>query len=280
MDYPKYIRWFFLLLLLIPTQWLAAQELKVYSELRRQQTLSPGETYQGSIRMENIGEQPMVVKVFQQDYFYDVQQRKVYNTRIQAERSNRSWITFKPDYLELQPNREAIVDFIVTVPHSTLEQPLEGTYWSMLVVQPAPLEETDTPLMLIKGQKIRRQIQYGIQMVTHIANTGVKDISVEDTWVEADEEGKTNFYAVLRNKGTLGFKSDIAIELYNEQGQSNGKIDGMPAFIYPGCAVLKKIELPELASGTYPSLLLVDGGADALFGMQVNLDIHNERVMR
>ena len=73
-----------------------------------------------------------------------------------------------------------VVNFTVSIPN---DQKLAGSYWSMLMVEGIPQSspESSRPMAKKKTEMgIMQTIRYGIQIATHIANTGERKIEFKD----------------------------------------------------------------------------------------------------
>lgn len=249
-------------------------QVSVVGELSQDREARPGETYTGSIIVRNDTDQPQEAKVYQTDYLFHHSGTNSYGDPGSHPRSNAKWITFSPAYILLPPQATAVVNYSVAVPQTTDNTPLVGTYWSMLMVEAIPhgSPESTLPRADKKAEMgIVQTIRYGIQIVTHIANTGTKKINFVGVQIVPKEKSGRILQVDIENTGEIGIRPDVYVELFDEKGVSRGKFPGTRYRIYPGTSVRQQIDLSSVASGTYKALIVVDAGGDDVFGGQYTL---------
>ena len=92
----------------------------------------PGETYRGTIEVQNTGKNAQPVKLSQHDYSFNYQGEVFYEKPGTLQRSNTGWIDISPSYVVLGPNEKAKLSFEIKVPQDTR---MMGTYWSVIMVE-------------------------------------------------------------------------------------------------------------------------------------------------
>jgi len=250
---------------------LATAQVSVIGELSQDREARPGEQYNGTITVKNDTNEPQEAKAYQTDYLFFSNGTNRYDEPGTTARSNAKWITFSPAFMTIPPQGTVVVNFTVNVPN---DQKLAGSYWSMLMVEGIPQSspESSRPMAKKKTEMgIMQTIRYGIQIATHIANTGERKIEFKDPKVVTKGNEGRVFQVDILNTGTLGIRPEVYLELFNAQGASMGRFPGVRYRIYPGTSVRQTIDVSNVPKGSYKALVVVDAGGEDIFGAQYNL---------
>jgi len=251
-----------------------AGPVSVLGRLTRQATLQPGGKSEGTIVLRNNTDEPREVRVYQTDYLFYADGRNIYGEPGSVARSNSSWIAFAPRQVVVAAKATSSVHYTIQVPQ---EPGLAGTYWSMLMVEPLAEGSLDPPEPE-KGKLkvgIRTVIRYGIQFVTHIADSGKSDIRFRDKRLLIND-GKQILQLDIQNTGESWLRPLVWAQLYDEHGASMGRFDAGRLRLYPGCSARFRIDLSELSqlpAGNYTALIVADNGDEHVFGAQYKLHI-------
>ena len=240
-------------------------QITVAGELTHEFVVEPGEVYRGAIHLANYGQTAIGVDMALSDYRFFADDVIDYGEPGSVPRSNTSWITiFRPS--TLQPGETVIVPFEVKVPDDPL---LVGTYWSIILVTPQGELSTEPAE---EGLTIRQVMGYGIQIVTHIGDTGIRDIRILDSKLLYEGEG-----AILRidleNTGERWLRPEAWTELYDENGAVVGPFESPRKRIYPGCSVRHRFPLAGIPGGKYKALVVFDNGDEYVWGAQYDLEL-------
>ena len=266
-QYLKFILFLVSILLLMATQVKAGVGV---GELSHEKNAQIDETYQGTIFISNNDNEPQEVKIYQTDYLFFSDGTNIYGEPGKDPRSNANWITFSPKRLTIPPKETSTVNYTVNVPD---DKSLVGTYWSMLMVEgiskssPETIKEEEDKVKL----GIRTVIRYGIQMVTHIGNTGSRKLKFTGAKLLTEEGGGRTLQIYLENTGERWLVPLLWVEIYDEQGNYIGSFEGSEMRIYPGTSVRHKIDLSSLPGGKYKALVVADNGDEYVFGTQYTL---------
>lgn len=239
-------------------------KVSIVGGLTHERAAPVGETYRGVISIRNIGDQPQEVRIYQTDYLFFCDGTSVYDVPGQVPRSNVDWIAFSPKRAIIPPQEEVAVNYTVKVPD---DRPLSGTYWSMLMVEEISKSSPEAPEEE-RGEvrlNIRQVWRYGIQMVTHIGDTGSRKLEFLDTKLLRDGEGRT-LQVDIENIGERWLRPLLWAELYNQEGSFMGRFEGECLRIYPGTSARYRVDLSEVPKGAYKALVVADCGGDDLFG--------------
>jgi hypothetical protein len=255
-----------LLLLLAALAPPAVAEIRVVDSLVHERTSSPGASYTGSILVENTGETPCTIRVYQTDYLYSAEGKNIYGTPGVNPSSNAKWITLSSNWLTIPAKETARVNYEVRIPPN---HALKGTYWSMVMV-----EDADGQPVTAREDKnaftLQAKIRYGVQILTNIGNTGTRQIRFLDRKI-TDHSGQKTLELDIENSGERVLFPLVSVQIYNAGGELIGNFHGRKTRILPTCSVRQKITLPNLLKGNYKALVIVDNGDQFVFGANYDL---------
>ncbi len=260
--------------------------VSVIGELTREESVQPGEKFEGTIKLRNTGETTCQVEVCQKDYSFHADGSNLYGDPGSAARSNASWLTVSPKRLTIPPKEDALVHYSGQVPQVTelasISSGLEildgsdliGTYWSMVMIEPVPEAVAGTAEDETGDVKfgIQTKVRYGIQIVTNIGDTGTPKIKFLDKKL-VNREGKTILQLDIENTGERWLSPEVWVELYDSGGVQVGRFEGGKKRIYPTCSVRHKVDLTGVPKGRYNALVVVDNGDQYVFGARYDLGI-------
>ncbi|MCX6135162.1 MAG: hypothetical protein NTU47_15230 [Ignavibacteriales bacterium] len=215
---------------LLAVCFFAQAQVSVIGELSNDKEAKAGEKYEGIINVRNDTNEPQEVKVYQTDYMFFRDGTNNYADPGTVARSNAKWIAFSPSYSTVPPQSTISINYTVTIPEETATTKLVGSYWSMLMVEGIAKGSAESAVNKDpkKSQMgIRQTIRYGIQIATHIAQTGIKKINFMDTKLLPDEGGKRILQVDIENSGELWSRPDVYVELFDNKGVSKGKFSGV-----------------------------------------------------
>jgi hypothetical protein len=261
---------FFLLLagILIP----ASADVAVATGLTYEYEAEIGESYTGVIQLQNSEDKPQEVKLYQNDYYYNYQGESFYEDVGKVERSNAKWFTYTPKNPVIPAKETLTVNFSVKVPS---DPALRGTYWSMLMVEVIPEKSAESVTNPAKTDKtavtISQILRYGCQIITHIGNTGKREVKFLNTKLSKEKE-KLYLVVDVENTGERGPRAALSAEFYDSDGTFIGKYDGGNYRIFPGCSRRYKADITSIPfNKQYKVLVMLDCGGDDIFGVNLNL---------
>jgi hypothetical protein len=246
----------------------AAAQLKLYTDFIRQHDARPGETVEGTITVQNQTAEPQEIRITLADYTFSYDTTAIGLAPGSLPRSNAGWISVTPDFLAVAPHGTAQLSYTLTVPPSTPAGPPEGTYWSTIIVEPVPRGSAESSAEQVDIHLVR-VVQYVIQVVSHIRDTGHRELAFTEVALRDDDREGRVLQVDLQNTGTLGFRPAVWVELYDAGGELQAKLDGQSFIMYPETAVRHAIPVGGLPAGEYTALVVADGGEGALYGMQL-----------
>lgn len=261
----------FLLLLSVPH---AQAQIQVTSERVMLSEASPGETIEGTIDLYNETDERHEAKVYMRDYLFHADGRNQMPSPGTFPRSLAPWTTLETDIVAVSPGETYPFRYRIRVP-STPDS-LDGSYWTVVMVEPILKGSAESSLgprdAQSPGVQVTQRFRYGIQLVTHINDTGEKKLTIPSAELVQTEEG-ARLDVVYQNTGTRAFQPKMWLEIYDAAGTQVETIEGLSPVLYPGASAKNQLGLPNLEAGPYTALVIFDGGPDALFGAQVDFEL-------
>ena len=246
----------------------SAAQVIVRGALAYETTAAPGSTYANTIVLYNEGDSSRTAAVSLRDYTFSADGTTRYDDPGTLARSNAPWIDYGGSTVTLPPEQEVEVTYQVDVPAQVDGEPPTGTYWSMLLVEPLN-QPQGAAAQGIAVQQVRR---YGIQVATHIRETGTPELSLLSTDLQRATGGAVLSLSV-ENAGTRGVRPAARVELYDASGALVLQQEASRKRIYPGTSVRYRLDLAEAEAGTYQALLVVRADAGRPIGRQFTVEL-------
>lgn len=257
----------FTLLLLLSIH--AGAQIIIVGDLTHEKETRVGESYQGAIEISNVGSEDQEVKVDLRDYLFFSDGTSSYTDPGTVTRSNTGWIVYSPKRFTVPAGEKQEILYTLKVPD---DASLKGTYWSIFLIEAIPktsLESSEADPEEV-GLGIMQTLRYGIQVVTHIRDTGTRKIKFLSTKL-LKEEDKRILQLDIENIGERWLRALLWAELYDDAGNTLGPYEGGKLRIYPGTSVRFRVDLTEVPSDKYKSLVVIDCGGDDVFGASFSL---------
>lgn len=246
-----------------------AQSIGVVGSLTREVTLTPGGTSTGSILVRNLTNAPQPVRLYQHDYSFQADGTNLYGEPGASPRSNADWITFAPQQFTLDSGETRAVRYEMHVP---ADPALTGTYWSVLMVEPAPPPpppaDPEKP-----GLTLRQVWRFAVQMITQIGSTGACELAFVNRRLLRSPEGACTLQLDLANRGERSLTLRVWVELFSAEGRNLGRFEASRMRLYPDCSGRFPLPLGNLAPGVYRALVVADNGDENVYGAQYELEI-------
>lgn len=245
----------------------ARAQIAVLSSTVEEKTAAPGEKYTGTIVVSNPGSQPQVARVYQTDYRFFADGTAHYDDPGTTPRSNASWITPQASRIVVPANSQVSVPYSIAVP---LSDSLRGTYWSLIMVEGAPVEPP-AGAAAKPAVAIGAVMRYAIQLATHIRNTGTRTVQFTTPAAARNASGAATLDVDMTDTGERAFRPVLWVEVYDAQGALKAKAKQSRGLLYPGTSLHQHFDLGTLASGTYKAVIFADTGEDAVFATQYTI---------
>jgi hypothetical protein len=246
---------------------IASAGVAPQNETTQVRTARPGDVYRGTIVLQNSGQSPATVKVYQTDYAFTADGRNYFGEAGKLPRSNAPWLRLSQEQISIGPGAKSRVEYEVRVPD---DGKLVGTYWSALMVE--ELSALESGAAQSGEAQLRQSIRYAVQVITEIGDSGKLEIAFSQARLTT-ENGKRWFWVDLTNTGERWLRSELLLELHDAQGRPAGKFSAGRFRTFPDTSMRSRIDLTAVPPGKYLALLVADGGRNDLFGTEIELDI-------
>lgn len=264
-----------LALLLAPLLGVSFAQLRLSSDLVEVQTLEAGESYQRSVSVQNMGNQPATLRVYQTDYRYLADGTTEYGKAGRLERSNAAWLTLPASPATVPAAGTLPLDYRVRVPS---DASLTGSYYSVIMLEQVTLEPpTETPP---EGSHdgatlgLRTVVRYAVLVVTNIGSSGVQNLELMNPSLQAAEAERGVLLQLdVSNPGERYLEPQVYLELYDQSGAQLGRYGDRQRRLLPGTSVRQDFDLGQLAPGAYTAVVIADAGGEAIFGARYRLEV-------
>ena len=251
----------------------ATASVVVLGDLIREYQLTPGETHEATIELENRDASPRTVRIYQTDYRYLANGETFFPAPGSMERSNAEWLTFSPKTLTIPSMQKSQARYLLRAPK---EPSKTGTYWSMMMIQevaePSPAR-TERQESTVTNPPVPSR--YGVQIVTQIEKTG--KIRLEFTAATIESKNSKRMLSVdIENRGTKIARPEMWLDVYTGGGRKADRFIADKGTILPGCGIRREIDITSLPKGAYNSLFIADCGQKDLFGLEFKLILGEE----
>jgi len=199
-----------------------ASAISIPSGLTIEEVVVPGQKLEGAITLESRSDSE-TVRLYQTDYLFYADGSNFYSEPGTIARSNASWISIYPKEVSIPPGMKVLIHYQIVIPENSA---LSGTYWSMIMVEPyVPPAEALTEEEGKVSLGIRTVKRYGIQIVTHIGDSGTRELKIVNRQLAQD--GQNIVLALdIENTGERWLIPALRAEIYDETGNLVGKKRG------------------------------------------------------
>lgn len=232
-------------------------------------TADPGESVPLSLQVENLAEDPAVVTVYNGDWHRSPTGEHIYLESGTLKRSASPWISIAPTQFQVQPGQQSTVRFTVTLPN---EGDLEGTYWSMLFIEPAARPQPGS------GTTIKVVQRIGIKIHVTVRGTGTRSGLVEKIEATYSPERQAVEVAThFTNNGMIPLNPNGWVQLVDGTGKAVSRVPIEAFPVLPGDSNIFRILVPtsELPKGRYAVVSALDYGASQMVGGQAQVEIQD-----
>jgi len=257
-----------LLLLILIFSAPAYAGIVVVNGLSHQHTQQSGEQVSGQIVIRNTGATLENVKIYLRDYSFNQQGNSFFPEGGSSDRSNANWVELKATYLSLQPKEEHILNYRITAPQ---QDSLNGTYWSVVMIEGVGAPDS---AKLAKGVQINTQVRYAVQLISHIGQTGSRELQFLDYQL-TQKEGQQYLQITLDNPGQRMLQPLIKLEAYDTSGNLAGTFSSRKRKLYPGTSLRFELALAALTPREYQGLVIADCEDDGIFGANLEFKIES-----
>ncbi len=264
---------FVLTLLLLIVYYKDSEALIITGDSAVWHRTNAGEISKGAIQVYNEKESPESIRIYTTDYLYQADGSSLFENAAGHNRSNQAWITLDHKQIDIPAKSSATVRYTLHTPDSP---DIQGSYWSMIMIEPIspellqpPSEETGELRMAIK-----HITRFAIQIISNVGNTTIVDLEFKDFQLgKTENNDEITIDIEIAGKGERITRTDLWVEIYDQNQGLVGKYSSDPFGLHPGCSRMARINIPSLTEGTYQALIVADCGEDDVFGVQTELVI-------
>ncbi len=238
--------------------------------LVREHTQQAGERAEGVILVRNNDDVPRDIVVHQVDYLFQADGSNEFAEAGSTPRSNADWIRFSPNQTLVPARSTAQVYYSVQVP---AQAELQGSYWSLLMVEARPLPATEPTPSIRRGVQLNTVVRYGVQIITDIGGGQGTALTFASSALQPID-GKPTLVLDIENSGDLQLRPTVWIDIFDQDGARVDRVESpTTSRLLPGCSARYLLDVSHLAPGLYNGLVIADGGDDRVFGTDYSLDL-------
>lgn len=221
----------------------------------------------GTVAITNSSPTPQVARVYLVDYLFFADGTSRFDAAGSLPRSNADWIQLAARDVTVPAGATVPVSYTVRVPNADT---LSGSYWSVIMVEAAGAPGTSER----GGVALTAKLRYGVQVVTTVANSGTRRLTVKSGKLVAGTDGRGPALDLeIDNTGERATKFDVTTELYDSDGVVRARVQQSRGLTYPGTSLMHRVELGKLPSGTYRAVVVIDAGGGSLTGAEYTLKL-------
>lgn len=257
---------------------LRAQSISVRSNSVQEHRVLPGGLHEGVIEVSNPGTTPQSVRLYLTDFLISADGSFRTDAPGTLPRSNAAWIELPAHTVLVPPGAAVPLRYVLKVPAAGASGPLRGTYWSVIMVEP---EGSAAPQEVEAASKDRLRVtlqpryRFATLIAAHVGEGGRHDLRfASPRLVAAPGTSTVTLTFDVENSGERGVLPTSTVACYDEAGTLKGRyVITAARLLLPGSSIRQEVPLEGLEAGTYKTLILIDSGADDLFGAQLTLNI-------
>lgn len=229
--------------------------------------VNPGEIEVRKLNIKNHANKEQLFNFILADYDVDESGKKIRSEAGTSPNSCANMITLNPSYIVLQPNEEAKVDVVMTVPPNKIK-----SKWGMIYVQATEeqsLEDVDKQMKT--GINIKPRIAVIVTQSPKINNNyGAKISSLLE--LDSENDSIRKFSATITNTGDKIVDAKINLVLADLTTAKEIKINSYKHKLYPNQSKIVYFELPKsFSTPNHVLTAILDIGHGSLKGTQIML---------
>jgi hypothetical protein len=249
---------FFLVLQLLGFHLGASGAIALIGSTVHSHGTSPGDSFDGLIRIQNSDTNPATVRVYSSDYRTGTNGSSFFADPGVLPRSNGKWYALSAESIDIPAKSTREIAYRGVVPD---DAQLKGSYWSLVFVEeqaPIPPINTNSSLKL-PSASIRAVVRFATIILNEIGELEPPTLKVIERKVV--QEAAQRFLSLLiENRGRSMTVPVPSLEVLDDQGSTVRKVDLNPSRIFPGSLVRLSFDLSEVTDGRYTGIVILDTG--------------------
>jgi hypothetical protein len=227
------------------------------------QTLSPGETVQGSIELVSYQTTPIRVRTYLEDWRYTSvgDGSKEFGPPQTFPRSCASWISFFPNEIMLPANGKTVVDYTIRIPEDIS---LDGGYVAVLFFEASTESEASTTSEDNRPKAaVRFAARLGSLILVDIKGTVRREGRLSALSVSSPtESGISKIHALLSNEGNTTLACEGSFSVMGSGNLVIGRGELPTRYVWPGDHVPVEASWRGASNGTL--ILTYDCGQELI----------------
>jgi hypothetical protein len=222
-----------------------------------EETVTPGQTVNGTIEVENQGEAPAQLEIYLQDWEYveGGSGDKRFSVPGSSPWSASSWISYYPQRMELPPRGKGLVEYTIRVPTDAPGGRYAVLFFESLLTRSAPDEQ---------GVTVQYTGRLGSLIEVEVAGTVERTGEVTQmTLSPVDESRPLELGYAFTNTGNVAIRPKAYFNIIDQSGRYFGRGEFPQLYTFPGRSGSATAEWTGgLPPGDYTVVLTVDLGAN------------------
>lgn len=215
-----------------------------------------GKLVTGVIKLKNTKESEQRVIIYFNDLFQHCGEKTKLTNDQTHSRSLKEWLSTEVDEYVLKPKEEYELIYNINIPENV---DLTGSYWGVLMVEiEKPIKEDN----LEYSVKLESKVRYGIQIIADVNSKTICELDFNNIQILKTDEGANAIEIEVKNLGNFYVQPTVVLDLFNEEGVKQKKLEVKFKKIYPGQCKLFTLDISEIPKGKYNGVIVADYGED------------------
>jgi len=215
-----------------------------------------GQFVTGVIRLKNTNDNEQRVIIYFNDLFQKCGEETLLTAEVTHDRSIKEWLSTEVNEYVLKANEEYELIYNIKIPENGS---LNGSFWGVLMVE---IEEPIKEDNLEYSVKLESKIRYGIQIITDVNDRTKSELEFNNVEIIKDNDISNSILLEVKNLGDFFVQPTILLEVFNEDGVQEKKLEVKFKKIYPNNCKTFNLSIVDIPKGKYTGVLVADYGED------------------
>ncbi|HKJ07338.1 MAG TPA: hypothetical protein VJ970_07735, partial [Flavobacteriaceae bacterium] len=168
----------------------------------------------------------------------------------------KEWLSTEVEEYVLKPKEEYELIYNIKVPE---DADLKGSFWGVLMIEiEKPIKEDD----LEYSVKLQSKVRYGIQIIADVNEKTTCELDFNNIQILKTDELANAIEIEVKNLGNFFVQPTVVLDLFNEEGVKQKKIEVKFKKIYPNQCKLFTLDISKIPKGKYTGVIVADYGED------------------
>ena len=215
-----------------------------------------GQLISGVIKLKNTKDSNQRVIIYFNDLFQKCGEKTLLTIESTHSNSIKNWLSTEVNEYVLKPKEEYELVYTIKVPDNAT---LIGSYWGVLMVEiEEPIKEDE----LEYSVKLESKVRYGIQIIADINSKNKSELEFNNIEILKENDIANAIKLEVKNLGHFYVQPTIVLEIFNENGKQEKKLEVKFKKIYPGHCKLFNLNVSDIPNGKYTGVIVADYGED------------------